>query len=161
VYRSNIKRGFSTRCGKCARKKGIETRYEQKGYYAACPDNTHRDRLLDRISAIIVRCTNPRSQTYPDYGGRGITVHPEWIADRVAFLAYLVTLPGWDQPELQLDRRDNNGGYAPGNLRFTTRSENMANKRRITAREVVELRRRITALEAENADLRHRAGRTA
>ena len=78
------------------------------------------------------------------------------MGDRVAFLRYLVGLQGWDQPELQLDRIDNNRGYEPGNLRFVTRSVNMANKRKITAREVVELQRRIESLEAENANLRHR-----
>lgn len=158
VHRSNIKKGASTRCGACARKKAVFKRWEAKGYIEICPDPTHRDRLLDRISAIIVRCSNPESATYPDYGGRGITVHPAWVENRAAFLEYLVTLPGWDKPELQLDRRDNNGGYVPGNLRFITRSENMVNKRKITAREVVALRQRITALETENADLRHRLG---
>lgn len=130
------------------------------GFEAVCSDATHRERLLNRISAIIVRCTNPESNVYPDYGGRGITVYPEWLANRVEFLRYLVGLDGWDKPELQLDRIDNNGGYVPGNLRFVTRGQNMANKRRISAREVEELKRRISALEAENADLRHRAGRT-
>ena len=85
-------------------------------------------------------------------------MHPAWVADRTKFLAYLVKLDGWDNHKLQLDRKDNERGYVPGNLRFVTRSVNMANKRRITAREVVELRRRIAALEAENADLRHRHG---
>lgn len=158
VHRSNIKHGRSTRCGECAKRKAIETRWENQGYYAICRDRAHRDRLLDRISAIIVRCTNPKSATYPDYGGRGIYVHPAWIADRTKFLAHLVTLDGWDNPELQLDREDNERGYVPGNLRFVTRSVNMANKRKITAREVVKLRRRIAALETENADLRHRYG---
>ena len=161
VHRSNIKHGRSTRCRSCAFKASIQTRYYTKGYFDACPDIRHRDRLLDRISAIVVRCTNTSSQTYPDYGGRGITVHPEWLADRVAFLRYLVTLDGWDKPQLQLDRTDNSKGYQPGNLRFVTRSVNTANKRRITAREVVDLRQRIAALEAENADLRHRYGRPA
>lgn len=159
VVRQNVLAGRSTRCDRCAKRKAVETRWERRGYYAICPDNTHRDRLLDRISAIIVRCTNPAATTYPDYGGRGITVHPEWLEDRTAFLRYLVSLPGWDQPQLQLDRIDNNGGYVPGNLRFVTRSENMANKRKITARSVEVLKRRIAALEAENADLRHRLRR--
>ena len=156
VHRSNIKHGRSTRCGACARKKAIETRWENQGYYAVCPDRKHRDRLLDRISAIILRCTNPDSSSYPDYGGRGITVHPAWVENRVEFLRYLVSLDGWDQPTLQLDRTDNDKGYEPGNVRFVTRSVNMGNKRKITAREVVEFKRRIAALEAENADLRHR-----
>lgn len=156
VQRSNIKKGYSTRCRSCAFKASIQTRYYTKGYYAVCPDRKHRDRLLDRISAIIMRCTNPNSATYPDYGGRGIGVYTTWVEDRVEFLRYLVGLDGWDIPELQLDRTDNSRGYEPGNLRFVTRSVNMSNKRKITAREVVELRNRIATLEAENADLRHR-----
>ena len=156
VDRYNIVAGRTTRCDACAKRKAVETRWERKGYFAVCPDRGHRDRLLDRISAIIVRCTNPRSSVYPDYGGRGITVYTEWVANRVEFLRYLVGLYGWDNPELQLDRTDNSKGYEPGNLRFVSRSVNMANKRRITAREVVEFKRRIATLEAENADLRHR-----
>jgi hypothetical protein len=129
------------------------------GFEEACPDRTHRDRLLDRISAIIVRCTNPKAQTYPDYGGRGITVYPQWAENRVAFLRYLVSLDGWDKPQLQLDRIDNDKGYEPGNLRFVTRSANMSNKRKIKARDVESFKRRIAILEAENADLRHRLRR--
>lgn len=160
VNRDNIARGRTTRCDRCAKRKAIETRWERRGYFAVCPDRKHRDRLLDRISAIIVRCTNPDSVGYPDYGGRGITVHPAWVENRVEFLRYLVSLDGWDKPDLQLDRTDNNRGYEPGNLRFVTRSVNMSNKRRITAREVEALKQRIAALEAENADLRHRLRRS-
>lgn len=156
VERANLRAGRTTRCNDCAKKKSTATRMLAAGYEAVCPDRDHRDRLLDRISAIIVRCTNPNSATYPDYGGRGITVYSEWVEDRIEFLRYLVGLQGWDQPELQLDRIDNNRGYAPGNLRFVTRSVNMANKRKITARDVEALKRRIESLEAENANLRHR-----
>lgn len=156
VHRSNLVRGRTTRCDRCAKRKAIETRWARKGYFAICPDRDHRERLLNRISAIITRCTNPESSVYPDYGGRGITVHPAWIADRTKFLKHLVGLEGWDIPELQLDRRNNAKGYVPGNLRFVTRGVNMANKRRITMREVEQLRGRVAALEAENADLRHR-----
>ena len=159
VDRQNILAGRSTRCRSCAYAKAIETRHAALGYTAVCPERAHRQRLLNRISAIIGRCTNPKSSVYPDYGGRGITVHPEWVTDRVAFLRYLVGLDGWDQPALQLDRADNSRGYEPGNLRFVTRSVNMSNKRRITAREVEVFKQRIAALEAENADLRHRVRR--
>jgi hypothetical protein len=125
------------------------------GFEAVCPDAAHRNRLLDRISAVIVRCTNPKSVVYPDYGGRGITVYAPWIEQRVEFLRYLVELDGWDQPELQLDRIDNNRGYEPGNLRFVTRSQNMSNKRKIKARDVEALKQQLRSLKAENADLRH------
>lgn len=156
VDRANLRGGRTTRCNTCAKKKSTATRMATLGFEVVCPNGAHRERLLTRISSIISRCTNPESNVYPDYGGRGITAHPAWVENRVEFLRYLVSLDGWDQPTLQLDRTDNDKGYEPGNLRFVTRSVNMGNKRKITAREVVEFKRRIAALEAENADLRHR-----
>jgi len=78
------------------------------------------------------RCNNPRSQSYEHYGGRGINCG--WSSDtagRREFLRYLVTLDGWDRPELEIDRLDNDAGYVEGNLRFATRSENTGNKRKI------------------------------
>jgi hypothetical protein len=80
------------------------------------------------------------------------------VESRADFLRYLLTLDGWDKPELQLDRIDNEQGYVPGNLRFCTRSTNMANKRKIKARDVESLKRRIALLEQENANLRHSDG---
>lgn len=159
VERANLRGGRTTRCNDCAKKKSTATRMARAGFAAVCPDAAHRDRLLDRISAIVVRCTNPNSVVYPDYGGRGITVHPAWLGSRVEFLRYLVGLAGWDVPELQLDRIDNNRGYEPGNLRFVTRSQNMSNKRKIKARDVEGLKLELRRLEAENADLRHRLRR--
>ena len=155
IERSNLRGGRTTRCNTCAKKKATATRMARAGFEAVCPDAAHRNRLLDRISAVIVRCTNPKSVVYPDYGGRGITVYAPWIEQRVEFLRYLVELDGWDQPELQLDRIDNNRGYEPGNLRFVTRSQNMSNKRKIKARDVEALKQQLRSLKAENADLRH------
>jgi hypothetical protein len=53
----------------------------------------------------------------------------EWCADQVAFVAYLMTLDGWDNDGLVIDRIDNDGHYEPGNLRFVTRSVSQRNKR--------------------------------
>lgn len=82
-----------------------------------------------RYTGVVSRCTNPECDAYPDYGGRGIGVHPEWLADRIAFYRYAITLPGWDDPELDIDRIDNNGGYVPGNLRLVPRQANTVNRR--------------------------------
>lgn len=112
-------------------------------------DDMHRARLLNRLSSIIHRCTNPNCRVYPSYGGRGIKVYDEWTKDRWAFLRYVQTLPGWDDPELQLDRIDNDSGYVPGNLRFVTRSENLKNKRHVNV-----MSQKIISLEKENAKLR-------
>jgi hypothetical protein len=76
------------------------------------------------------------------YGGRGISVYEEWRRNRAAFLQYVQTLKGWDDPSLQMDRINVNGNYEPGNIRFVSPSENMSNKRK-----VADLEARIRYLE--------------
>ena len=99
------------------------------GYLAVCPDLTTRKRLLEAIHGAVNRCTNTGHKNYANYGGRGITVYPAWLRDRRTFLAYLATLPGCNDPELAIDRIDNDRGYEPGNLRFVTWSESNRNRR--------------------------------
>ncbi len=68
--------------------------------------------------AMIQRCHNPASPKYEDYGGRGITVCNEW---RESFTAFLLHIGPKPSPELSVDRVENDGGYEPGNVRWTTR----------------------------------------
>ena len=72
------------------------------------------------------RCFNTANRNYEFYGGRGITVCPEWANDFAAFAAYV-----GDPPEGKtLDRFPNNdGNYEPGNVRWA-RPEQQANNRR-------------------------------
>jgi len=72
------------------------------------------------------RCVNPANSNYADYGGRGITIHPPWIANFVAFFEYIGPRP---TPQHSLDRIDNDGPYAPGNVRWATKKEQRANQR--------------------------------
>lgn len=143
----NLFSGKSTRCFACAKKQSGAWNKKYNSYADACPDLQHRRRLLGRIGVIYGRCGYTKHAVYPDYGGRGIQIHEPWKKDRKAFLAYLVTLPGWDKPELEIDRIDNQGGYVPGNLRFADRTTQTRN------------RRRFRDLEQEITDLRHRLRR--
>lgn len=152
VYVYNLYKKKSTRCDSCAKKQTGYWKKKYMGYAEILPDDGHRSRLLDRISAIINRCENPHSSSFKWYGERGIRFEFE---DRRTCLAHLITLPGWDDPSLEIDRVDNSKGYARGNLRFIARRENLANRRDVTSQE-----RRIAELERELQYLRSTGMRT-
>lgn len=73
-----------------------------------------------------LRCLNPKNHAYQNYGGRGITVCDSWKDD---FLAFLKDMGRKPSPDHELDRKDNDKGYGPGNCRWVTRSVNDRNRR--------------------------------
>jgi hypothetical protein len=77
----------------------------------------------------------------------------EWRKDRAKFLQHVRTLPGWDNPSLEMDRIDVNLGYEYDNIRFVSRKENMLNKRRIQdlEREIADLKARLRHSELRAA----------
>jgi len=74
---------------------------------------------------MIDRCLNPKHNSFHNYGGRGITVHPRYM-DFGNFISDLGLKPG---PKYSIDRIDGNKHYEPGNLRWATRLEQNHNMR--------------------------------
>lgn len=73
------------------------------------------------------RCTDPKAKYYPDYGGRGIAVCPEWTASFEAFHEW-AKVSGY-APGLTLDRVKNDLGYSPTNCRWVGRTAQQRNRR--------------------------------
>ena len=82
-------------------------------------------RTYNSWMAMRARCENKKNKAYPDYGGRGITVCPEWES----FEAFLADMG--EAPEgMTLDRRKNHEGYSKANCRWATRTEQNRNTRK-------------------------------
>lgn len=87
--------------------------------------------LYSRWLSMTQRVNNPNHSSYIYYGGRGITIE-DGLDDFTAYADYTTTLSGYvlkNLDSLQLDRRNNNGNYTKGNLRWATRSTQTANQR--------------------------------
>lgn len=83
--------------------------------------------------SMVTRCGNPRHEAYPLYGGRGVTVCPQWLG-ATGFATFLADV-GFQPFGMTLDRRENNGGYCPENVRWAswhTQSRNRRSNRVIT-----------------------------
>lgn len=82
--------------------------------------------LYKRYWKIKERCYNPNHISYSRYGGRGIKMCDEWYNSYEAFESW--SLENGFEPNLQIDRIDNDGDYCPENCRWITKKENCRNR---------------------------------
>lgn len=74
------------------------------------------------------RCCNRRHPNYRRYGARSIGVCQRWH-DFAVWYADIIAELGPRPKGMSIDRKDNNGNYEPGNVRWATAKEQRANCR--------------------------------
>lgn len=128
VYATALRAGLTTSCG-CVHAEVTSARRKSHGLST--------QRIYRRWRGMINRCENPSVRGYQYYGGRGITVCPQWHgpAGLEQFLADIGPQPsdppGWTSRNsyYSIDRIDVDGDYEPGNVRWATPAEQALNKR--------------------------------
>lgn len=115
VDASSVSRGASKSCGCLSRE---NPNHLVHGEYRSGEHRIWR--------GIKTRCYNSKSKSYKNYGGRGIVMADEWLNDFGAFLKHVGRRPS---PNHSIDRIDNSGNYAPGNVRWATWVQQAGNRR--------------------------------
>lgn len=109
---------------------------DQSRKYGAISNLKHGksySRIYHIHRGMIDRCYLTKHDSYPNYGGRGITICSEWYTPGVkgnpGFLAfYNWSMENGYSDELSIDRKDVNGPYAPWNCRWVTFDVQINNK---------------------------------
>lgn len=73
------------------------------------------------------RCFNPQDRDYPNYGGRGVTICPQWLSFQT-FLKDVGPKPRRDRL-LWLGRKDIRGNYEPENVAWLPHQRQISHRR--------------------------------
>ena len=115
VLLRSLRSGNTVSCG-CAQKEAVSSCMKTHGL-----SKTRQYQIWENM---VARCTNPKSPSYVNYGGKGITLCESWKD----FSSFWKDMEKSYQDNLTLDRIDVKGGYSKENCRWVDFSVQGYNK---------------------------------
>jgi hypothetical protein len=123
IHSRNLLSGSTSSCG-CLQR---EARRECASVLNLTHGESRRGAFTPEYRAwrsMISRCEHKKYEYWDRYGGRGISVCEKW---RRSYPAFLVDVGRRPSKSHTLDRKDNDGNYEPGNVRWATGNEQRRN----------------------------------
>lgn len=125
---------YRCECGaECVRNPSVLEPRTRRGRVNSCGCHTRASRTTHDMTDTLIyfvwrnmrsRCHRATAKDYDRYGGRGIKVCAAWHD----FATFYTDFGHKWKAGLQIDRIDNDGDYAPDNVRWVTPHENMRNR---------------------------------
>ena len=121
--------GYTKSCG-CLKRENIQKIKETiRTTHGLCKKDGVRFPEYRALYMAIRRCHNPKDDYYHCYGGRGISVFPEWRDKEHGIEKFLAHIGKRPSDFHSLDRIDVNGNYEPGNVQWATKRQQLENRR--------------------------------
>lgn len=125
-------------CLKCGRQRQLKTNalFSQVITHKDCiklvPKDKYFQIISERFQNIIQRTSNANNTHYEYYGGRGISCQFDHLIDFYDYIRedFVKSAELHGLKNISIDRIDNDGDYAKGNIRLTTRTVQQSNTRR-------------------------------